>query len=167
MKNKKLKILKAYREKQNITLENMAKNIGIPPAMLAGIERGYDDNITEEIIPQLLKWYEVEGVSDIEYCKDEQPPPVPETILSTTRKNKSKRKRIPREVRKEVLKRDKYACYICGSKENLVMHHIKEMGKGGSNDKTNLITLCVPCHYVQHPKIHESFSYVINTELYQ
>ena len=37
-------------------------------------------------------------------------------------------------------------CIICGTKENLQNHHIIPIEWGGSDDKTNLITLCGEHH---------------------
>lgn len=59
-------------------------------------------------------------------------------------------KKLPPEIREEVLKRDGYACRKCGSKENLQIHHIKYRSKGGSDDLNNLITLCEFCHWIVH-----------------
>ena len=41
-------------------------------------------------------------------------------------------------------------CWICGKKEDLNQHHVIPVVKGGSNDETNLITLC----YKHHMWIH-------------
>ena len=37
-------------------------------------------------------------------------------------------------------------CCICGTKENLHHHHITPRFRGGSDDETNLITLCGTHH---------------------
>jgi len=39
-------------------------------------------------------------------------------------------------------------CALCKSKDNLQVHHIKEQLKGGDDKKSNLMTLCYPCHIV-------------------
>lgn len=41
-------------------------------------------------------------------------------------------------------------CVACGIRERLHQHHLVPKSRGGSNDETNLITLCVNCH----EKIH-------------
>ncbi|MGB4497084.1 MAG: HNH endonuclease [Methylococcaceae bacterium] len=41
-------------------------------------------------------------------------------------------------------------CVACGIREKLHQHHLVPKSRGGSNDQTNLITLCVDCH----EKIH-------------
>jgi len=54
------------------------------------------------------------------------------------------------EIRKYILKRDKYKCQICSSKKRrfLQIHHIICWADSPSlrYEKTNLITLCGYCH---------------------
>lgn len=60
-----------------------------------------------------------------------------------------KRKEIPKKVRFEVLKRDKFTCQYCGRQAPdvvLNVDHIKPVAKGGTNDITNLITSCFDCN---------------------
>lgn len=48
-----------------------------------------------------------------------------------------------------VIKRDKQKCQRCDRRfkmSDLSAHHIVSRADGGSNDMTNLITLCNPCH---------------------
>lgn len=54
-------------------------------------------------------------------------------------------------IREEVLIRDGYQCGNCGSPNNLHVHHIVPLSKGGSNRLTNLRTLCEQCHKKLHP----------------
>ena len=49
-------------------------------------------------------------------------------------------------------------CVACGNKENLHHHHLVPKSRGGSNDETNLITLCDECH----SKIHGVNNSLIN-----
>ncbi len=56
-------------------------------------------------------------------------------------------------TKREVLKRDKNSCVVCGSTENLEIHHIiPVMGSTIKNqDKAhNLALLCKECHYLAH-----------------
>ena len=51
------------------------------------------------------------------------------------------------------------ACSRCGSTKNLEAHHIVALKSGGSNELSNLITLCHGCHRAQHkgkPREHDS-----------
>lgn len=59
-------------------------------------------------------------------------------------------------IRTEVLKRDNYTCVNCGQTGGeLHVHHIVARAEGGTNDLTNLVTLCSRCHSVQDAKGHE------------
>lgn len=63
-----------------------------------------------------------------------------------------------KEKRKVILERDRYQCRICGSKHNLVVHHIKysEGKKAWQYPNLDLITLCRDCHdRVHNNKNHE------------
>ena len=42
-------------------------------------------------------------------------------------------------------------CERCGSKDELEVHHIIPLKLGGSNELSNLRTLCMPCHGSEHP----------------
>lgn len=60
-----------------------------------------------------------------------------------------KRKAIPKKVRFEVLKRDKFTCQYCGAQAPdvvLNIDHIKPISKGGTNEISNLITSCFDCN---------------------
>jgi hypothetical protein len=51
--------------------------------------------------------------------------------------------------RPEILARDSLICQACGQKKqrkNLEVHHITPRASGGSDDPTNLVTLCRQCH---------------------
>jgi ATP-dependent DNA helicase RecQ len=57
--------------------------------------------------------------------------------------------------RREILERDDFLCQICGiggrdSDIILEVHHILPRGLGGSNEPSNLMTLCVVHHDLQH-----------------
>ena len=41
-------------------------------------------------------------------------------------------------------------CAACGAQENLHFHHLTPKSLGGSDDETNLITLCGDCHAKAH-----------------
>ena len=60
-----------------------------------------------------------------------------------------KRKPIPKSVRFEVFKRDKFTCQYCGAKAPdviLEVDHIQPVSKGGTDDIFNLITACRACN---------------------
>lgn len=50
------------------------------------------------------------------------------------------------KLRLKVLSRDNYRCARCGTGDHLTVDHIKQLSIGGSNDLSNLQTLCIDCH---------------------
>lgn len=59
------------------------------------------------------------------------------------------RKPIPKTIRFEVFKRDKFTCQYCGKAAPeviLEVDHITPVSKGGTNDILNLITACRDCN---------------------
>jgi len=52
------------------------------------------------------------------------------------------------------MSRDNQKCVKCGSKDNLLVHHIDGSRKLGNNsmnnELSNLITLCYKCHAIEH-----------------
>jgi hypothetical protein len=62
---------------------------------------------------------------------------------------KTNRNPIPKSVRFEVFKRDKFTCQYCGeSAPNVILEidHITPVAKGGGNEIMNLITSCRDCN---------------------
>lgn len=55
-------------------------------------------------------------------------------------------------LKEQCKKRDKYKCTKCSSPENLIVHHLIEVSKGGENLLENLTTLCRDCHKKVHSK---------------
>ena len=53
---------------------------------------------------------------------------------------------VPRKIRDYVFVRDFYECMACGTKKNLTLDHIIPRVKGGTNDPSNLQTLCQECN---------------------
>ncbi len=53
-------------------------------------------------------------------------------------------------LRERVLERDSHLCQACARKDRVAMgrevHHITPKAKGGTDDDTNLETLCRDCH---------------------
>jgi 5-methylcytosine-specific restriction endonuclease McrA len=54
------------------------------------------------------------------------------------------------QLRKQVLRRDGWQCQVCGSRQNLQVHHKQLRSQRGDDDDSNLITLCAVCHEAQH-----------------
>jgi 5-methylcytosine-specific restriction endonuclease McrA len=67
---------------------------------------------------------------------------------------KQPRRRLDLELydrlREQVLRRDNWRCQVCGSRQNLQVHHEELRSRGGRDTKENLITLCAECHEALH-----------------
>lgn len=50
-----------------------------------------------------------------------------------------------KKMRAKIIKRDK-CCFVCSTKNNLTVHHIKPRRKGGKTHERNLIAMCAECH---------------------
>ncbi len=59
---------------------------------------------------------------------------------------KSQRISFPKEVREYVFDRDRRQCRSCGQSTKLSIDHIIPLASGGSNDISNLQTLCGSCN---------------------
>lgn len=52
-----------------------------------------------------------------------------------------------RRIRERILLRDQYTCCGCGVvTQDLEVDHIINVAEGGSDEESNLQSLCVPCH---------------------
>lgn len=64
-----------------------------------------------------------------------------------------------RRLRDQILARDLYTCQVCGKvadADQLDVDHIVNIAQGGSDDKSNLQTLCKPCHKIKTQKESQS-----------
>lgn len=59
---------------------------------------------------------------------------------------KIQRAPIPKDVQREVWRRDQGRCVECGSKENIEFDHIIPISKGGANTTRNIQLLCQKCN---------------------
>ena len=55
-----------------------------------------------------------------------------------------------KELCRQVLARDNWRCQVCGSSNNLQVHHQQLRSQQGSDEDSNLITLCAECHAQLH-----------------
>jgi 5-methylcytosine-specific restriction endonuclease McrA len=55
-----------------------------------------------------------------------------------------------RKLHRRVLERDNWRCQVCGSMQNLQVHHLKLRSQSGGDEEQNLITLCAQCHELVH-----------------
>ncbi len=51
-----------------------------------------------------------------------------------------------RRIRAAVLDRDGHRCQVCGSTQELEVHHVLPVAAGGTDDPSNLQTVCFDCH---------------------
>jgi len=60
-----------------------------------------------------------------------------------------------KQIRQQVLERDKYTCKECGnSLKSLEVHHIIPLRQGSTDELDNLITVCSKCHRIIEPIRH-------------
>jgi len=55
-----------------------------------------------------------------------------------------------KELCQRVMERDNWRCQVCGSQQNLQVHHKQLRSQQGSDEDSNLITLCAGCHEELH-----------------
>ena len=60
--------------------------------------------------------------------------------------NSDSRKNLKASLKRFVFERDEYRCVKCGTHVNLSIDHIHPFSKGGSDDESNLQTLCRSCN---------------------
>ena len=61
-----------------------------------------------------------------------------------------------REIRLQVLKRDNYRCVSCSTPVKSAeadIHHLLPRSMGGTDELSNLVTLCDGCHAAHHPNL--------------
>lgn len=63
---------------------------------------------------------------------------------------KHKRRKIPTNVRAQVYARDGLRCVTCGTSDDLTIDHVVAVANGGTNDITNLQSMCQPCNSRKH-----------------
>ena len=75
--------------------------------------------------------------------------------------DKTRRINIPPEVKKFVFERNNYQCQSCNkidlTAKNLQVDHIIALAQGGTNDMSNLQTLCAKCNREKSAKLDPRF----------
>lgn len=64
---------------------------------------------------------------------------------------------LSKNKRKRIYERDGYKCIICGSDEHLSIDHIIPTSKGGTDEDSNLCTMCLRCNRKKANKIEERY----------
>lgn len=59
---------------------------------------------------------------------------------------------IPAAVRAAVLERDQHQCQVCGTTNNIEVHHVTFRSQGGAHALTNLVVLCWEHHMAVHAR---------------
>ena len=54
------------------------------------------------------------------------------------------------DLKQKVIIRDGFKCALCYGENSLQVHHKTPKSIGGTNEMTNLITLCANCHVLAH-----------------
>jgi 5-methylcytosine-specific restriction endonuclease McrA len=67
-------------------------------------------------------------------------------IDARQREARDNREPIPKEVQREVWRRDGGKCVVCGSQEKLEFDHIIPVARGGANTARNIQLLCEKCN---------------------
>jgi 5-methylcytosine-specific restriction endonuclease McrA len=63
-----------------------------------------------------------------------------------TQRSSDVRTNLKNSLKRFVFERDEYRCVKCGTHVNLSIDHIHPVSKGGSDDESNLQTLCRSCN---------------------
>ena len=97
---------------------------------------------------------------ELDNCKKEKPKEkIITTKIKASRKHRlrtensrniEKNKKFYIVLRQMAKDRDGNRCVECGKTESLHSHHIVERGNGGTDDISNLVTLCPLCHANKH-----------------
>ena len=62
---------------------------------------------------------------------------------------------ISEPLRLQILKRDSWRCQLCGSMQQLEVHHLVFRSHGGKDIDENLLTLCHSCHSAVHDNLSQ------------
>lgn len=62
-----------------------------------------------------------------------------------------------RRLRSEILKRDNFICFYCGSAEANTIDHCTPISRGGSDSPNNLVAACKRCNYRKGEKTADEF----------
>lgn len=137
-------------------LEFLTLNVG---HAVTGEELRYVANDTTEWARRVRELRTEEGWSVATRTTGRPDLPIGVYILEDLHQTPPHDRRIPDNIRGEVLVRDKYTCKKCGwsrklwdpsDPRHLELHHIIHHADGGENSTINLVTLCTSCHDEVH-----------------
>lgn len=139
-------------------LEFLQVNVGRP---VTGEELRYVADDSTEWARRVRELRTEEGWSIATRTTGRPDLPIGVYVLEDMNRTPPHDRRIPDDVRGEVLVRDFYTCQHCAWKQamwnpsdarHLELHHKVHHVKGGQNSVDNLITLCTVCHHKVHRK---------------
>jgi 5-methylcytosine-specific restriction endonuclease McrA len=81
-------------------------------------------------------------------------------------RERSKRTKFSKSIRVEILRRDDNKCQECGSTSQLEIHHIMPVSRGGSDEMSNLITLCRQCNNAIGDRIYTPPDNWVGNDIY-
>ena len=71
-------------------------------------------------------------------------------IVTNNQKIQCKESLTWQDIRQKVFETYGYRCMLCGSYEQINVHHVIPISRGGCNDIENLVPLCQSCHKKLH-----------------
>lgn len=80
-----------------------------------------------------------------------------QSLFDLETQNNSQKQQTEYFNKKAAKERDEFKCRICGSTLDINAHHMLPKEFKGSNDVSNLITLCRECHAAMHPETQLTF----------
>lgn len=96
------------------------------------------------------KWYEVDALSDDISLLPISSNDVCDDLAFPFDGDPAKRELLSPSERYKIMERDGFRCQLCGAtakhRARLEVDHKVPVAKGGSNDPSNLWTLCFPCN---------------------
>lgn len=72
--------------------------------------------------------------------------------------------RVPPVNRKEVLRRDKYACQYCGHTKQLTLDHVLPRSKGGKHTWDNVVIACERCNSRKGDRTPQQAGLILRTK---
>lgn len=112
--------------KQRARLHDLAEAIA---EECPGLWKGYPDVLGEPAVSEVLQAFRRRGMT------------TPERPAKP-----SKLRRLSTTECLAVFDRDGYRCLHCGTRRRLTVDHIHPVSRGGTNDMSNLQTLCASCN---------------------
>lgn len=125
---------------RKVSLKEMSKVTGEPVWYLKNIENENQHFIPPPIAGAYMMYLSC-GMNHVYQFRD---------IVDGKSNTFKEGRTINAKLKKDVYKKCNCRCVICHSRKKLHIHHIREFAKGGRNELSNLVLLCVSCHAEVH-----------------